>query len=194
MDLTSALTDFCATFRRSPENTGVVTVRPDAVPINEPFPLGESLHSYFSILALEDRPQVAGRINLFLFDLDMLETAQHGWRWIRDKSGKLLENTAHWHHTWIVFAERNGDAVSIDTLTGQVFGNIQARRLLLAGSLAQFFAALTEMMKLEIDKYDYEIFDDDFNLLPEFYTDAHAAATAVLGTEQASEFMHFFFG
>ena len=62
---------------------------------------------------------------LKLFPLDWLEVAQQGWRWIRDKHGSVTENPVR-NKRWIVIADRNGDAIVVDSSTadGAVTGHI----------------------------------------------------------------------
>jgi len=133
-------------------------------PIVEPIPIGPALQEYFGRLRLSDKPQVGGRLLLMLFTLDDLETCQQGWRWIRKNGGPVIEDPT-WNKHWIVIADRHGDAIVVDDST--------------AGGAGTF---------------NYEVYDEDFNPIPEFLDAVSANARRVLGPGGEAGFMEFFFG
>lgn len=48
-------------------------------------------------------------------------------------------------------------------------------------------------MKVEMDKYDFEVLSDNMDPLPEFLQDVRVAVSATSGDEATQEFMKFFF-
>jgi hypothetical protein len=193
MELAPVLNDFVSTFQRSPENVGKLEFASPPRSIETDLILNADLNDYFCRLRFEGSPHTGGRLNLFLFSPDELVTAQQGWRWITDKSGNLLEDTRHWKDSWIVIADKNGDAIFVDTGSDKVFGSIQKRNFLVGETLAQFYAGLTPTMKVEMDKYDFEVLSDNMDPLPEFLQDVRAAVSATSGDEASQGFMKFFF-
>jgi hypothetical protein len=193
MELAPVLDDFVSTFQRSPENAGKLEIASVPRSVKADLILNTDLNDYFCRLRFEGSPHIGGRLNLFLFSPDELVTAQQGWRWITDKSGNVLEDSQHWKDSWIVIADKNGDAIFVDTGSDKVFGSIQKRNFLVGETLAQFYAGLTATMKVEMDKYDFEVLSDNMDPLPEFLQDVRAAVSATSGDEASQGFMKFFF-
>lgn len=193
MELDPALKNFASAFAAGTENSGIVQWRPPQ-PIVEPFPLGPIVKAYYARMQLDGRPMIGGALILDLWDLDMLETIQHGWRWVRDKGGPVTESP-HWHKDRVIIAYRNGDAVSVDDSTpgGAVHGHIASYTCKIADDLASFFETMAEAMLVEATKYDYEVYDDDLNPLPAFLDDMRAIARRRLGPDGETGFMKFFF-
>jgi len=140
-------------------------------------------------------PVVGGRLVLMLITLDELETCQHGWRWIRENSGPVVESPT-WNKHWIVIANRNGNAIVVDDSTagGVVTGHIGPYNVKIADDLASFFQVMAEAMTVEATTFNYEVLDEDFNPIPEFLDAVSAVALRVLGPDGEAGFMDFFFG
>lgn len=140
-------------------------------------------------------PQVGGELLMMLFALDSLATAQHGWRWVRNKGGPVVENPK-WNKHWIVIADRNGDAIVVDDSTagGVVFGHLGPRNFKIADDLASFFQVMAEAMTVEAITFNYDVLDDELNPIPEFLDSVSAIALRVLGPNGEAGFMDFFFG
>jgi hypothetical protein len=194
MSLDTALNDFATAFAAGSDNFGTVEFR-SPQPIVEPFPLGAILKGYYARLRLENKPQVAGAMQLRLWTLDELETAQHGWRWVRDKSGPATDNP-NWNKHWIVIADRNGDAIFVDDSApdGVVSGSIMQRNFKIADNLASFFEAMAAAILVEVNMFNYDVYDDDFNPKPDFLDEISAIARRLLGPDGEAGFMKFFFG
>ncbi len=194
IELDAALRQFAAAFGRSRLSEGAVDYR-EPVPVQSPVALGPVLTAYFSKLSLAERPQLGGALQMALFGPDELEGAQSGWRHIRDKSGRVVEDPA-WPAHWVVIADRNGDAIFVDTSSdeGVTYGSIQKRNARLAGSLAAFLGCVADCVALEIDRFDYEVKDDDFNLLGSFLAEAGQVADRYLSADDKAAFLRFFFG
>ncbi|NHZ97368.1 hypothetical protein [Massilia sp. CCM 8734] len=194
MELDTALKNFADAFAAGPENSGVVQWRTPE-PIAEPMPLGPIVKAYYARMRLGGRPMVGGALILDLIDLDDLETIQHEWGWMRDKSGQEVVDPS-WNKDRIIIAYRHGDAVSVDggTAGGVVHGHIGAYSCKIADDLASFFQAMAEAMVVEATTYDYDVCDDDCGKLPAFLDDMRAIARRVLGPAGEAGFMEFFFG
>jgi len=139
-------------------------------------------------------PQVGGELLMMLFTLDSLATAQHGWRWIRDNDGPVMDDPT-WGRHWIVIADRNGDAIVVDDSTpdGTVWCHIGSYKVKIAEDLASFFQVMAESMTLEAS-LDYEVTADDCSTLPQFRDAISAIALRILGPDGDAGFMEFFFG
>jgi hypothetical protein len=193
MLLDDALKKFADVFNDFEGNFGVIQFRAP-VQLMEPLPLGSALREYYSRLLLDNNPSIGKKMHLILFTLDKLVGAQSGWRWGVDRTGKQVED-ANWKSSWIVFADRNGDAVFVDTETinGSVYGSIQKRNFLIAENLGDFFFTIAECMLVEKDKFGYEVMDDDFNVLDSFLDLTRGIARKNLGEDGCNGFMKFFF-
>lgn len=193
MNLAQSLKDFADAFNTGDGNFGVVQYR-EPIAITEPFPLGNALKEYYSRLHLEDNPESGKKMHLTLFSLMEIVGAQHGWRWIRDKLGQEQENP-DWKRTWVIIADRNGDAIFVDVESenGAVYGSIQQRNFLIANNLGDFWGAVAECMNVEKNKYNYEVMDDNFNVIKPFLDDVRTIAEKNLGQDYSNGYMRFFF-
>ncbi|MYM89296.1 hypothetical protein GTP91_19230 [Rugamonas sp. FT82W] len=193
MSLDTALKNFADAFAAGSENSGTLEYRAFQ-PIVEPIPLGPVLQEYFGRLRMTD-PVVGGRLLLMLITLDDLETCQHGWRWIRENNGPVIESTT-WSKHWIVIADRSGDAIVVDDSTagGVVTGHIGPYNVKIADDLANFFEVMAEAMTVEANTFNYDVLDEDFNPIPEFLNAVSAIALRILGPDGEKGFMEFFFG
>jgi len=193
MSLDAALKNFADAFGASSGNFGTFQYQLFQ-PIVEPMPLGPVLQEYYGRLRLS-APLVGGRLLLTLYTLDDLETCQHGWRWVRNNGGPVIESPI-WNKHWIVIADRHGDALVVDDSTagGVVTGHIGSYSVKVADDLASFFQVMAEAMMIEAATFNYEVYDGDFNPLPEFLSAVSAIALRVLGPDGEPGFMEFFFG
>lgn len=194
MELDTALKNFASAFAAGPDNFGTVQYRAPQ-PVAGPIPLGAILTQYYATLEIGDKAQVSGVLLLHLFALDRIDSAQHGWRWVRDKDGPVTENPL-WNRDWVVIADHHGDAIIVDESSagGTVVGAIGSHHFKIADDLGSFFQAMAEAMRVEANTYDYEVYDDDDNPLPVFLDEMRAIARRVLGPECEAGFMEFFFG
>lgn len=173
----------------------------DSIRLREPFEVqdehfsGVVLSEYFSRFDSEVTVCTAGAFHLMWFPLPRLATAQSGWRWIRDKSGQVRED-ASWPKSWIVLADRNGDAIVVDDSSdaGTVYGSIQKRSFQIAGGLPDFLFLLADCVDLEKQQFDYEVMDEDFNYIDAFLQGVESLALKHLGADNSQGFMKFFFG
>lgn len=194
MDINKAIEKFAYSVMRFDKKFGVIALQPVAA-IDPPFVLGKTLTVWFERMELRDKPETGGSMALKLFPLEMLVGALSGWRWIRDKSGKQVENES-WPKSWVIIADRDGDAVIVDSdsADGIVHGSIQMRSFAMADSLASFLVAVAACMDIEREKFDYEVMDEDFNLIDPYLVDVRAVVEAELGKDNTPGFLKFFFG
>lgn len=73
-------------------------------------------------------------------------------------------------------------------------GHIGSYSVKVANDLASFFQVMAEAMVIEAATFNYEVYDGDFNPLPEFLSAVSAIALRVLGPDDEPGFMEFFFG
>lgn len=194
MDLKSVCAEFVRTFQRSQKNFGTVEFSASVLPVSADVPLNDELRTYFGHVRFSENIHIGGRFNLFLFSPSDLLSAQSGWRWITSKSGEIQEDSVDWKPSWVVIADKDGDAIFVDIYGNEVFGSIQKRNFLVAKSLGDFLYALTEAVKIEMDKYDFEVLDDDAAPLNEFIHDVRTVVSSKLDADATSGFMKFFFG
>jgi hypothetical protein len=193
MNLQAALTKFVAIFSRSPENFGSAKILPTPISFIPHAVLNEELTEYFSILELGDKTQIGAQFQLRLFSRDELEGAQQGRRTWYDSSGHRIDNR-FWKSSWIVIGDRNGDALFVDTDDGSVLGSVQKKTLFLATNLSSFLEALALGMEIEMDKYVFEVTDDDFNIQESFLKDIERVSMTTLGESCVTGYMEYFFG
>lgn len=193
MELKKSLQKFVDIFNNFEGNFGVAQLQ-NLIEIQEPFPLGKILRDYYGQLHLSNNPSIGQKMHLRLIPLENLTTAQAGWLWTTDKSGKQIENT-NWRKNWVIIADRHGDAIFVDIEkdNGSVYGSIQQRNFLISDDLGLFFETIAECMILEKEKYDYEVMDEDFNTLDSFINEVVIIAEKKLGTDGKNGFMKFFF-
>lgn len=194
MSLDTALKNFADAFAAGSANLGTLEYHAFQ-PVVEPIPLGPILREYYGRLSMSDIPVIGGQLMLMLSTLDDVETVLHGWRWIRSKDGLVVEDP-RWNKHWIIIANRNGDAITVDdrTVGGVVTGHIGSFNVKIAGDLASFFQVMAEAMTLEASTFDYEVCDDEFNPIPQFLDAVSAIALRALGPDGEAGFMKFFFG
>lgn len=145
------LKQFALTFGRDGIDIGNIKVEASSIEISEPELNGE-LKEFYSLLNFEELT-IGGEQFLEIFPLGKLQEAQNGWMYVTDsKTGGISEDTVNWNKDWIVFGDRNGDAIFCkqDTANNPVYGSIQkTRNLLLAPTVIAFFQILTDCMMVE---------------------------------------------
>lgn len=193
MELSAALDKFVNVFQRSEMSIGKVEYTPAAPTPPSSMPLQGVLADYFKLLYLDKHAHVGGLFQFALYPAADLLRLQNGWHWIINKDGETIEDPL-WPSQWVVIADRNGDAIFVDTSTGEVHGSIQKHNMLLSDDLGQFFDVISEGMRIEMDKYHFEAEDDDSNITQEFSDDIHSLLQTKLGAEKSKNFYEFFFG
>ena len=196
MALSETLKEFCSIFGRNGFDLGEVSFNKNETNGNQPedINLSGQIKEFYSLTDFE-KLVISGALFLKIFSLDDLLRAQNGWRWIIDQSGQTAEDTANWNENWIVFGDRNGDAIYTknDDPLSPVFGTIQKiEHFQLADSLETFFKIINKCLVIEEKEFDFETQTDDLETEPRFL----ARVTEVVnrfapGNED--DFMQFFF-
>jgi len=192
-DLAQAIAMFATSVEHFEKKFGVIAPR-EPVAIESPLALGDALGQFYSRLDLRDKPEIGGKMHIKIVPPSQLPAAQEGWRWITGRDGQRTEDPA-WPATWIVFADRNGDAIAVDTASpqGAVYGSIQKRNYPIGADLASFLQTVAAAMDEERATFDYEVTDEDFEVLDSYRNAVRSIAADRLGSDHAPGFMKFFF-
>lgn len=193
MGLSAALQKFVHVFQRSEMSLGKVEYTPAAPTPQSSMPLQGVLVDYYRFMYIDKHANAGGLFHFSLYRADDLLRLQNGWHWIRNRDGETIEDPL-WPREWVVIADRNGDAIFVDTATGEVHGSIQKENMLLSDDLGQFYDVIAEGMSIEMDKYHFEVEDDDSNIYPEFSDDINSMLQTKLGPVKSKNFYAFFFG
>lgn len=175
------------------KSAGYIDVLSTPVTVSTTLPLNAELTTYFSLLKFEDRPQVGGFLYFSLFSSEELVDALQGWRWVKSKSGETIESMS-WKPEWVIVGDRNGDAIFVDTSDGKVFGSIQGENFLIAETFSLFLKSLIDALRVEMEKYNFDVRTDDMEPLTEFEQDVKSFVSQKLSSEATAGFMEFFFG
>lgn len=191
-DLVQAVETFASAVARFEKKFGTIALR-SSVAIDLPFQLGDALSEFYSRLGLRDKPAIGGSLHIMLFPLEQLASAQEGWRWISSRDGSRSEDM-NWPANWVVFADRNGDAIVADVASSgaAIQGSIQKRNVPIAPDLASFLRALAACLDEERTAFDYEVMGDDFEILDAYRSAVETIARDKLGDDGARGFMKFF--
>jgi hypothetical protein len=186
MELTEALKAFSNLFGRSGVDIGQVEFKDD----------GETndLDAFYGHLSFSNVLTVGGEMFINIPPYDKLSKSQEGWYLIRDKSGQVVNDDVHWNKDWIVFANRNDDAIYFNAIDKKIYGSVDKKRVYrLAGSMGDFFTILVECMKLEYEKYELDTRNEDEEVSELFLDDVYNVVIRLSGNETADDFMAFFF-
>ncbi|TXI13128.1 MAG: hypothetical protein E6Q66_10530 [Pedobacter sp.] len=196
MTIENTLKQFALSFGREGVDNGNIKIKAHPITISEP-QLKTELKEFYS-LSNFDELIIGGELFMEIFPIEKLSKAQDGWRFItnpRDKS--ISEDTDHWNKDWIVFGDRNGDAIFCkqDINNAPVYGSIQKEKfLLLANSLNAFFQILTESMMMEKNIFEFNTQTDDFILKADFINAVQTIVNKYSESNKSNDFIEFFFG
>jgi len=194
MTLENTLKQFALTFGRNGFDIGSIEIDPNPIEIDEPQLEGE-LKEFYSLSKFNELI-IGGAFFLEICSLEELSEAQIGWRFnINPKNGNITEDTKYWNKNWVVFGDRNGDAIFCkqDIEKNPVYGSIQkARNLLLAPSVNTFFQILNECMRMEQDDFQFDTQTDDFVRKADFIDAVQNIVSKY--NDQPRDFIDFFFG
>ncbi len=158
MELKKAIEKLHAVFGRGNIDIGSF----DVVDNVDSISVKNQLESFYSLTVFEDVLTIGGEFFLDIQPEIKIKRAQEGWYFILDKEGELQCDDLKWDKNWIVFANRNDDAVYFNKADGGIYGSIDKRQFFhLSSSLADFFCLLSECMKMEEEKYEFDTSDDD---------------------------------
>jgi len=185
MHLKTELERFVEVFGREDYDIGKVTLSGEDAET-------DSLDSLYKILNFEKPLVTVGELFLTIEPQFNLEKAQLGWYKIKHEESWVSDDKL-WNKDWIVFGDRNGDAIFYDKSDGKVYGSIDKRqKYLLGSSLTHFFSVLTQGLVAEKEKFNFETSDDTEEPLPEFLDHIYTILRQT-DKEAADSFMEFFF-
>ncbi|MGB1216863.1 MAG: hypothetical protein ACPG5P_03260, partial [Saprospiraceae bacterium] len=114
------------------------------------------LEIFYEVLLFDNTLTVVGDFLIHITPLNMLNEKQKGWYLCKDKNNRWYEDNENWNKEWIVFGDRNGDAIYYNKLGNSVWGSVNKKKnYKIASSLDVFFEILTACMHLEMEKYNF---------------------------------------
>lgn len=194
MALIEAITRFASTVGRNGKDTTDVQVVPTPIPPPDDLSLTGELAVFYARLGFE-KLTIGGEFFLKIVASSRLKNAQTGWRWIsKAPSQELLENPK-WDKNWVVFGDRNGDALIAKTSQSNcpVFGLVQGEEYQLSSSLKSFLNAMSDCLVMEQLEYGFDTHDEDFTVYEKFIDSTRQIVKKHESDEIVEEFIGFFF-
>lgn len=187
MKLKDELKKFATTFGRDGKDIGEIIV-------NDNVDETDSFEFFYKTLLFDKVLTIYGELFINIFSFSELSKAQEGWSKIRTTTGEWIDDEKKWKKEWVVFAERNGDAIFYNELDKCIYGTINKNEFFkLSNSLSLFFYVITECMILEDRKYQFNTYDEDEETLQEFINDVLGILNNCANKENKDDFIQFFF-
>jgi hypothetical protein len=188
MDLKIELRNFIDVFGRDGMDIGNPSFSENSNKINQ-------LDLFYETLLFNKVLTIGGEFFINIIPFSNLTKAQEGWYNIKTKDNNWITDDKKWNKDWVVFANRNDDAIYCNNLDNCVYGTInKAKHYKLGNSIAQFIHILIECMKLEEGKYNFETVNEDEETKSEFLDDVYSILNSISDKRTADDFMEFFFG
>ena len=188
MNLQESLKKFAHSFGRKGRDIGNIILQD-----NNDFVDTDNLDAFYQILKFDKILTVGGELFINIYPLINLDRSQEGWYKIKNNN-LWIEDNVKWNKDWVVFANRNDDAIYFNLKDNAIYGSINKHQTYkLSNSLSVFFQVLSEAMVLEDQKYDFETFDEDEETIPAFLDDIYAIVLKYNDEEASNGFMSFFF-
>lgn len=186
MNIKNSIVKLAENFKLNNQNMGGVDYTDHDNNLKSAVSLRGEIEFFYHHLTLKDKPTLDGVFFMHFIEPPELKRILSGW--------DVGDNT--WNEAYIIFAERNGDVLFCDTTYDAcvVYGSIQKRHFIIADSLSSFLDALNSAMDIERDKYNGEVFDEDFNVEATFIDDVKDMLSKKLDEKEVEGFMRFFFG
>jgi len=187
MDLKIELKKFKDTFGRKGADIGDLN-------FNENSKKSNQLDLFYETLLFDKILTIGGEFFINFIPYSSLAKAQEGWYNIQTRDNNWITDDKQWNKDWVVFANRNDDAIYCNNIDNCVYGTIdKVEHYKLGNSIAQFIHVLTECMKLEQEKYGFETVNDDEQIKSEFLDDVYSILYRFSDIQIADSFMAFFF-
>lgn len=185
MNIKNSIINLAKSFKLNDQNIGVIDYTDYDNNVKIAVSLRGELDFFYHHLTLKDKPTLDGVFFMHFIEPSELKRVLSGWN--------TDDNT--WNEMYVIFAERNGDVLFCDTTHDAcaVYGSIQKRNFIIADSLSSFLDALNSAVDIGRDKYNGEIFDDDFNVETIFIDDVKNMLSKNLDEKQVEGFMRYFF-
>ncbi|RMS11718.1 hypothetical protein ALP71_01607, partial [Pseudomonas coronafaciens pv. garcae] len=115
--------------------------------------------------------------------------AQDGWAGPDDE-------TLPWKNSFVVFADRNGDALVFDSAqkNPSIYGSIQKRSFLISNSMNIFLEALLFAIEVEEDIFNGDTREDDMSLKKIVVEQVKNSVSGLGSDFNVDGFMKFFLG
>ncbi|EGH32871.1 hypothetical protein VT47_25040 [Pseudomonas syringae pv. syringae] len=183
---------FADRFNKSEQSTGKIFFRDTPKEIASgslSLTLSGEIKQFYTQLEMEDNPTIGGDFFLQIFMINQLEQAQDGWSGPDDE-------TLPWMNSFVVFADRNGDALVFDSAqeNPSIYGSIQKRSFLIANSMNIFLEALLLAIEVEEDIFDGDTREDDMNFKKTFIERVENSVSRLGSDFNVNGFMKFFLG
>jgi hypothetical protein len=190
MALSDELKKFVSIFGRDGIDIGSVSFNESEVNTA----LNDELMTMYKLLQFDKVITIGGEMFINLLPESRLEKAQQGWYLIK-KDNAWIQDDEKWNKEWVVFSNRNDDAIYFDKIEKKIKGTIDKKIFFrLADSLSQFFSILTACMELEQNKYGFETRNDNEEVSQNFLSDILVILEQLDAGEFKDEFIEFFFG
>lgn len=195
MALHDAIQRFVNEFNQEERNFGKLTVRSEKKDVQEELlPEGE-LKTFYTIVDF-DKLTVGNTFFLDVAALADLPRYQEGWRWDYDTDPTGKEDTEDWNPMWLVFGDRNGDALfaKVGNEITPVFASIQkSENYQLSSSFESFLTIIADCMIMEREEFHNETKLEDFTVKPEFIDRTRDLVAKHENQDIANQFIDFFF-
>ncbi|WP_298481352.1 hypothetical protein [uncultured Maribacter sp.] len=190
MSLKKVLKKFSLTFGREDEDYGTIMFNEVELKQKEL----DDLSLFYEYLKFDKHFTIGGEFFMNIQPSSNIKKSQNGWYFITDSNGKTLNDDTNWDKNWIVFGDRNGDAIYFNKNDKGIYGSVNKKRTYkLSNSLEQFFFVLNECMKLEQNKYKFETVDEDDEVLDSFINDVNEILKKEIEKSNSVDFISFFF-
>jgi hypothetical protein len=195
MALLDAVTRFIEVFNSIEKNFGKLILLPEERAVPEALlPPGE-LRTFYARVDFEEL--ITGTELFFqIATMAELPRYQEGWRWVYDTDPAGIEDTEHWNMNWLVFGDRNGEALftKLQDEKSPVFGSLQKTRIYqLSKSLESFLSIIEACMKMERDEFQFDTQSEDCEVKPEFIERTRDIVSQYERPEITNQFIGFFF-
>ncbi|SUB88705.1 Uncharacterised protein [Porphyromonas macacae] len=190
MELKEAIEKLHAVFGRNNVDIGKF----DIIDRDEPVTTNQ-LDAFYQLTSFEHVLTIGGEFFLNIQPEIKLKEAQEGWYFILDKEGEMAKDDLKWNENWVVFANRNDDAIYYDKTDGYIYGSVDKKIFFcLSSSLSDFFYILSECMEIEEKKYGFNTTDAEEETSSIFIDDIREFLSRKLNDKQREDFIAFFFG
>lgn len=190
MELKSTIEKLHAVFGRNGVDTGTFDITD-----KDKLATASQFEAFYQLTSFEHVLTIGGEFFLNIQPEKKLEEAQNGWYFILDKEGNIVNDDLKWNKNWVVFANRNDDAIYYNREDGGIYASIDKRIFFyLSSSFSDFLYILSECMKIEEEKYKFNTTDEDEETLSIFISDVREVLSRTLNDKQREDFIAFFFG
>lgn len=188
-----SISNFAESFSKSSQSMGTLKRAIPSVMISEDITRGRltgQAKEFYSGVYMGDMPTLRGDFFFQLFSVAELETAQDGWNSVGSEEVDL-----GWKDSYVVFADRNGDALAFDSScdVSPVYGSIQKRSFLISNSFFGFLDAIVFGVDIEESDFQGDTRLDDMSYKSLFISKVEQKLSSSSKEIDVDGFMRFFF-